>query len=119
MPDDKYTLKYFNLAEFRCKCCGQAIMDAAFLARLDRARERAGVPMQITSGYRCPRHNAAVGSTSINHTSGKAADILAPNGPVRGKILRGLYQAGFRRIGVAKDFIHADITDGVESCWLY
>ncbi|MFH2000720.1 MAG: peptidase M15, partial [Planctomycetota bacterium] len=60
-----------------------------------------------------------VGSTSKNHTSGKAADIKATDGPTRGKILKGLYRAGFQRIGVAKDFIHADSMDEVESAWFY
>jgi len=60
-----------------------------------------------------------VGSTSENHPRGKAADIRALNGPTRGKILKGLYGAGFTRIGIRKDFIHCDTMDEVESCWLY
>jgi len=110
---------YFKVEEFACKCCGKHPIDALFLAQLEKARGMAGVPFVITSGYRCPTHNAAVGSTSKNHTSGKAADIKATDGPTRGKILKGLYRAGFQRIGVAKDFIHADSMDEVESAWFY
>jgi hypothetical protein len=94
-------------------------MNPKFMEMIEEAREIAGVPFVINSGYRCPEHNKAVGSTSTNHTSGKAADIQATDGPTRGKILKGLYSAGFKRIGIAKDFIHADITDSVESAWLY
>lgn len=115
-------MQHFNIEEFACHCCGKIAMDEAFLARLEKAREIAGVPFKITSGYRCPKHNAVVGSTSRNHVNGKAADIEALSGPVRGKILRGLYLAGFKRIGVGKTFIHADTmeTEGSpESCWLY
>jgi uncharacterized protein YcbK (DUF882 family) len=112
---------YFKPEEFACKCCREHPMNADFLAMLEKAREIAGVPFVITSGYRCPKHNAAIGSSTQNHTSGKAADIEAVNGPVRGKILKGLYLAGFRRIGISfKDnFIHADNMNGVESCWPY
>ncbi|MDI6615648.1 MAG: D-Ala-D-Ala carboxypeptidase family metallohydrolase [Syntrophaceae bacterium] len=110
---------YFKREEFACTCCGAVEMDEGFIERLSMARGMAGVPFVITSGYRCPKRNAAVGSTSKNHTSGKAADILATDGPTRGKILRGLYLAGFKRIGIAKDFIHVDSMDAVESCWLY
>ena len=112
---------YFKPEEFACKCCGKHPIDSVFLAQLERAREIAGVPFVITSGYRCPKHNAEVGSTSKNHTSGKAADIKAASGPERGKILKGLYRAGFTRIGISfeKNFVHADSMDDIESCWHY
>jgi len=46
---------------------------------LERVRSTVGCPVIITSGYRCPALNAAVGSrTSSDHTQGHAADILAP-----------------------------------------
>lgn len=115
-------MRYFKLEEFACKCCGKTIMDNEFLAKLDLAREYAGTSFQIMSGYRCPAHNKAVGSTSKNHVNGKAADIVATVGPQRGMILRGLIKAGFKRIGIGKTFIHADIMDNEgspESCWLY
>ena len=112
---------FFKREEFACKCCGKVILDALFLAQMERAREIAGVPFVVTSGYRCSKHNAEVGSTSKNHTSGKAADIKAADGPTRGKILKGLYRAGFTRIGISfeKSFVHADSMDDVESCWHY
>lgn len=111
---------YFKRDEFKCKCgCGKVILDALFLSQLEKAREIAGVPFVINSGYRCPAHNKAEGSTSKNHTSGRAADIKANNGPQRGQILKGLYLAGFRRIGIGPNFIHADTMDDVESAWLY
>lgn len=111
-------MKYFELSEFNCKHCGENEMDKNFLERLDNAREIAGVPFPINSGYRCPIHNANVGSTSKNHPSGKAADIKAIDSQTRMKIIRGLVLAGFKRIGVAKTFIHADTMDG-EACWFY
>lgn len=112
---------YFKESEFACKCCGKHPMDQLFMAQLERAREIADTPFVITSGYRCPKHNAEVGSTSKNHTSGKAADIKATDGPTRGKILKGLYRAGFQRIGISfkGGFIHADSMDDIESCWNY
>lgn len=46
---------------------------------LERIRERLGVPVTVTSGYRCPPLNRAVGGvTSSDHTQGHAADIVAP-----------------------------------------
>ncbi len=109
--------------EFACKgkdCCGgQVILDSIFFAMISRARVMADIPFIVTSGYRCPKHNTAVGSTSANHTSGKAADIKAEDGYTRGRILFGLYRTGFTRIGISRDFIHVDSMDEGENCWLY
>jgi uncharacterized protein YcbK (DUF882 family) len=116
-------MKYFKIDEFKCKCgkCGDPKMDSDFLEMLDNAREISDVGYTIVSGYRCPVHNKAVGSTSTNHVRGRASDIKAVDGPTRGKILRGLYKAGFVRIGISfkGGFIHADSNDGPESCWPY
>jgi zinc D-Ala-D-Ala carboxypeptidase len=105
--------------EFKCSCCGGLVLDDSFFDALCKAREIAATPFTINSGYRCAKHNAEVGSTSKNHTSGRAADIAAINGYDRGRILKGLYLAGFKRVGVGKTFIHADNMAEVESCWLY
>lgn len=46
---------------------------------LERIRAALGVPVIVTSGYRSQRLNLAVGGvTSSDHTSGQAADIVAP-----------------------------------------
>ena len=105
--------------EFACKHCGALVLDSIFFMMITEARVIADTPFIINSGYRCPEHNRRVGSVSQNHVNGKAADIKAVDGPSRGKILKGLYQAGFTRIGIREDFIHCDTMDEVESCWLY
>jgi zinc D-Ala-D-Ala carboxypeptidase len=121
LGDGEKKVKYFTLDEFKCKHCGQVHMEPDFLEMLDNARGISDVGYIIVSGYRCSSHNKAVGSTSTNHVRGRASDIKAVDGPTRGKILRGLYKAGFVRIGISfkGGFIHADSNDGVESCWDY
>lgn len=43
---------------------------------LDPLREKYGKPIQVNSGYRCPKHNLAVGgATQSQHMNGEAADI--------------------------------------------
>lgn len=45
---------------------------------LDPLREAFGKPIYVTSGYRCPRLNVAVGGVAnSNHMKGLAADIRA------------------------------------------
>ena len=71
------------MEEFRCKCCGstgspQAVANIGALVEnvLDPAREKLGKPIVVNSGYRCPKHNAAVGGvTNSQHMKGEAADI--------------------------------------------
>jgi len=114
--------KYFSLREFRCRCCGKVEIDPELVDRLDKAREIAGVPFFITSGYRCPKHNAEVGGSPTSaHLKGKAADIRVHNNYDRYKILEGLIKAGFKRIGIAEKFIHADIDETKPQyvVWLY
>ncbi len=125
--DGTVWLRWFNQGEedeFACKCkCGDGInkMRKEFLTMLDDARYIADVPFIINSGYRCPKHNRAVGSTSSNHTSGQAADIRATDSVPRGHILLGLYKAGFTRVGISPGFIHCDTNpiDPSVTVWYY
>lgn len=65
----------FGRHEFVCHCgCGRADMDAGFMATLQRLRTSLGFPFVISSGYRCPEHNARLGGGPA-HPEGRAADI--------------------------------------------
>lgn len=75
-------MKHFREREFVCKCCGQlppavrenivALVDNV----LDPAREQFGGPVVVNSGYRCPKHNLAVGGVvNSQHMMGEAADL--------------------------------------------
>jgi len=115
-------LKHFSLTEFQCPCCGLMLMDPYFLKKLDLARDYAGVPFVITSGFRCKRHNEAVGGKPDSaHLKGKAADIACTSSHRRWLIVRSLIQAKFSRIGIGHDFIHVDDDpDKVKGViWLY
>jgi len=102
-------LKHFHIDEFKCKCCGKALMKEEFLKMLDKARDLAKTPFIITSGYRCQEHNKEVGGKPDSaHTRGYAADIAVSNSTDRYLIVYGLIMAGFRRLGIGKDFIHVD-----------
>ena len=84
-------------------------MHPRFLERIDDAREIAGVPFSINSGWRCKKHNAEVGGGDKSaHLKGLAADIRADDSSHRYHILKGLFEAGFARIGIGNGFIHCD-----------
>jgi len=84
-------------------------MDLGFLAKLDEAREIAGIPFKINSAFRTPEHNAKVGGKdNSSHLKGLAVDISATDSRSRFIILGALIKVGFNRIGIAKTFIHVD-----------
>jgi len=96
-------------------------MDSDFMDKLQKARKIAKIPFKISSGYRSDAHNKAVGGVeNSSHLKGLAADIVVNNGHERLFIVLALLEAGFRRIGVAKTFIHVDSdSDKPNSMWTY
>ncbi len=76
----------FQPSEFACRCCGRGaeIVKPKLIAALQWVRNDWGRPMAVTSGYRCPKHNAEVGGAkSSAHVFGEAADIADADGALR------------------------------------
>lgn len=107
---------YFNYDEFDSPLqegSGQ-LMSNELIGMLDAARDLAGVPFKITSGYRIEadierlRKAGYKVSKNSSHLKGLAADI-ACNTEIRYNMLESLLKVGFNRIGIADTFIHVDI----------
>ena len=102
---------YFEYSEFDSpdQVGSYKHMNVDFLNKLAQARKIAAVGFKITSGYRSPAHNEKVGGVpNSSHTLGHAVDIYAPTSRQKYIIINALLQAGFDRIGIAKNFIHVD-----------
>ena len=120
----RVTAKYFSEAEFR-RCtppCSLQDMDQQFMRQLDAARASAGIPFVLNSAYRSVAWDKSKGRSGNGaHTRGKAVDIRCSTMGNRMKIVRALLDNGFRRIGIASTYIHAD-TDvklSQDLVWLY
>lgn len=121
-------INYFKYHEFDSPLqqgSGQ-LMQPSFLYLLNQARHIAGIPFEITSGFRIEadieRLEKAGYKVSKNssHLKGYAADIACESGLERLKIVQSLLEAGFTRIGIAKTFIHCDNDpDKPDSIWTY
>lgn len=113
-------MKHFTLDEFACKHCGENHISLDFASRLDSAREFAGVPFIINSGYRCEEHDKNIGGKG-NHPTGMAADILCSSSGDRFRIVQSLLAAGFTRVGIGANFVHVDIVPDKPSkvMWVY
>ena len=104
--------KNFSRHEFECKDgCGADNINPNLVAKLQKVRDRLGMPMKITSGVRCEKHNILVGGdTNSSHLEGNATavDIACDNSSLRYQLISCLISV-FNRVGIAEDFIHVDI----------
>jgi zinc D-Ala-D-Ala carboxypeptidase len=108
------TWRHFSEDEFACRCgCRQNLIDHAFITELDDLRHHLGFALPISSGYRCPDHNAKVSSTGRTgpHTTGRAADIAVSHARAY-DVLQAAMMMRFTGIGVNQKgsarFIHLD-----------
>ena len=104
-------MKYFKYHEFDVHCRATQEKKAACYDQnqVCQGCQIAGIPFKINSGFRTPEHNEKVGGAeSSSHLRGHAADIHVSSSTYRYEILSALLEAGFTRIGIAKNFIHVD-----------
>lgn len=76
-------IRHFTRAEFRCpcgRCSGYPAEPAMKLVKMaDKVRSHFGRPAVVSSGVRCPAHNAEVGGVSNSrHLKGWAVDLAIP-----------------------------------------
>jgi uncharacterized protein YcbK (DUF882 family) len=114
------TSAHFPNAELACKCCKVNLCTDVLVNALEAIREAVGKPVNITSGYRCPEHNAKVGGEPNSfHVRGMAADIR-----VAGMTPAELYRLISRAVpriggfGVADDSLHVDVRTA-SAKWTY
>jgi hypothetical protein len=102
-------MKYFSKNDKKIDWNRTSIL---FLEKLEVAREKSGVPYVITRTYSTPEHSVAVGGSKTDaHTEipCQAADIAAGSPRMVSDILRGLYFAGFNRIGIDTEYRHIHV----------
>lgn len=81
--------KNFDMSEFKCPCCGKNGISPKIIAVAQRIRDFVNVPLKISSGYRCEKHNQEVGGAPYSaHVGGWAIDIRCEDPFIRYKILK-------------------------------
>ena len=107
-------MKYFKMSEFACRdgcpmpASARENIGALVEAVLDPAREKFGKPIYVNSGYRCPRHNAAVGGVpNSQHMRGEAADVSAGSAQASREVGKIIEQLGkFDQLIYYPTFVH-------------
>ena len=106
----------FRVSEFACHgsgCCDTILIDEKLVEYLQKIRDHFGAAVTITSGYRCEKHNKAVGGvTSSLHRKGMAADVVV-KGIAPAEVAKFAESIGVLGIGLYetnKDgyFVHID-----------
>lgn len=123
---------FFKLSEFECQCkekCPGKMpnlrLNNDLIAALNRIRARFGRPIIVTSGFRCKKHNSAIGgAVASQHLLGTAADIRPASGEK--EHLEQLWEICKEEESVAglgdgrkKGFIHVDVRPGQRKVWKY
>lgn len=110
-------IEYFCRDEFGCKCGGKYCNgfpvepEEAMVRTVDAIRKVLGVPVRISSGIRCTKHNASPqvgGAANSNHLSGKAADLHANVSPAKLKAAAEQVMGSTGGIGLYSWGVHVD-----------
>lgn len=116
--------EHFNSAEMDCHgngCCSTTLINKTLVEYLEKIRIHFGKPITITSGYRCPTHNARIGgATGSRHSKGDAADIVV-SGVAPSEVAKYAESIGILGIGLYETssdghFVHID-TRTYKSFW--
>ena len=100
----------FKIKEFDCKCgkCKNTIIDSKLVNSLQLIRNHFGKSVIINSGYRCAKHNKAVGGAALSkHRFGMAADIRV-QGVAPEDVAAYAEAIGLKGIGLYPSFVHID-----------
>lgn len=111
-------MSHFKRNEFACKCgCGFDTVDFELLTLCNEVREFEGGPITVSSGCRCPAHNAKIGGVQISqHVKARAADLHVEYPELTYKWLCRQYpnQYGF---GLYDTFVHVDTRTNAPARW--
>lgn len=103
---------HFKRSEFSCHHCGAVKVNSALITKLEALRHELGdTSIVITSGYRCPKHNKAVGGAKRSqHVLGRAVDIKVKH-YTPAEVGHFAKMIGFGFVKVYKSWVHIDVRE--------
>jgi uncharacterized protein YcbK (DUF882 family) len=116
---------HFSTTELMCENCHTLVIDLSLIDLMEKLRVSINLPINITSGYRCPSDNAKAGGAKASmHLYGRAIDFNC-NHKINGVTVLREVSKIFPRFGFYQSstagycYMHVDNkTDGNTKCWL-
>ena len=109
-----YVTEHFRYTDFLCPCCDVLKLVPGFyrhVSLLERLRDEIGLPVIVTSGYRCPVHNKRIGGAPRSWHMLFATDITTEDADP--EELKRMFECaqdiGFGGIGRYDKHIHLDL----------
>lgn len=99
---------HFTRAELACPHCGKLPWGFAELNALEDLRLQCGFPLPISSGYRCPTHNAAVSTTGEHGPHTVFAVDVALSGTRALTLVQSALALGWTGVGVQQRGLHGN-----------
>jgi uncharacterized protein YcbK (DUF882 family) len=99
------------------------MIEPELVKQLENLREDTKKSIHVLSGFRCELHNNALmklglkASKQSQHKLGKAVDVYCDG--FSGRELAKLASKYFKRIGIARNWIHVDVAVGIDATWYY
>ena len=116
--------KNFDRSEFACQgkdcCCHSAPIHPDLVAGLQLMRIMSGVPLSVTSGFRCVKHNSSIGGTENSlHTFGMAADVKCDVLTIEqlAEYAKNIGVFRYGGIGLYCSWIHIDVRQTGKARW--
>ena len=111
------SIEYFHRSEFKCQCGGKycngypAEPKKALVQTADRVRRHFGAAAMVSSGVRCPQHNADVGGVSNSrHLYGKAMDFCVEGKTAQQVLAYAQSQPEIRyAYAIDGNYVHMDV----------
>lgn len=122
---------HFKAKEFECTdgVCSEQRIDMRLVERLEEVRVEIGLPLIITSAFRCANRQSQLRKSGIKtavgvstHEMGQAVDVTLPEAHRTAENMARLLElldARFAAIGVAATFYHCDLRSDRKRRWEY
>lgn len=117
IPEEFMLSKNLTLEEFKCRCtnedCNYTLVSSRVISNFQTLRDLLDRPLTINSGFRCKKHNEAVGGAKKSkHTMGLAIDISTKgmSETVKFRLIenaRLLFD--YTQVYIGLDFIHCHV----------
>ena len=108
VPAKEWPCTFFTPKEIACKGTGSLLVNEEALIALNLLRATLESPVSLSSAYRSPKHNKAIGgSDNSRHMAGHAFDVML-KGRTFSEVQVVAEALGFTGFGKYETFIHID-----------